>query len=63
MQKKTYELLGLRSPHIEDEKGILVLFNSKKKHYLDTTIICVAAREEGVEMYNTTNPKALRIVK
>ena len=36
---------------------------ARRKHHLDTTIICVAAREMGVEIYNTSPPEALKIVK
>ena len=30
---------------------------------MDTTVICAAAREEGIEMYNTPTPDTLKIVK
>ena len=30
---------------------------------MDTTVICAAVREEGIEMYNTPTPEALEIVK
>ena len=36
---------------------------ARRKRHLDTTIICTAAREEGIEMYNTSTPEALKIVK
>ena len=55
--------MGFRRPHLEDKEGILVLLNCKKKCHLDTTVICAAAREEGIETYNTTNPEGLKIVQ
>ena len=36
---------------------------AKRKLHLDTTVIYAAAREEGIEMYNTPTPEALKIVK
>ena len=36
---------------------------ARKKLHLDTTVIRTAAREKGIEMYNTSTPKALKIVK
>ena len=39
------------------------LLSCKKKPHLDTTVICAAARQEGIEMYNTPTPEALEIVK
>ena len=36
---------------------------ARRKLNLDTSVICVAAREEGIEMYNTPTPEALKIVK
>ena len=30
---------------------------------MDSTVICAAAREEGIEMYTTTIPEAFEIVK
>ena len=38
------------------------LITSREKH-LDTSIICTPAREEGIEMYNTSTPEALNILK
>ena len=36
---------------------------ARRKNHLDTSVICTAAREEGIEMYNTSTPEALKIVK
>ena len=36
---------------------------TRRRLHLDTTVICAAAREEGIEMYNTPTPEALKIVK
>ena len=36
---------------------------ARRKRHLDTTAICAAAREEGVEMYNTPTPETLKIVQ
>ena len=33
---------------------------SGRKRHLDTTGICAEAREEGIKMYNTSTPKALK---
>ena len=30
---------------------------------MDTTVICTAAREEGIKMYNISTPEALKIAK
>ena len=35
---------------------------ARRKGHLDSTVICVAAGKEGIEMYNTTTPEALKIV-
>ena len=35
----------------------------RKKHHLDTTVICAAAWEEGIEMYNTATLEELQIVQ
>ena len=36
---------------------------ARRKHHLDTIVIYTAAREEGIEMYNTSTPEALKIEK
>ena len=36
---------------------------ARRKFHLDTTVICAAAKEEGIDMYNTTTPKAHKIVQ
>ena len=36
---------------------------ARRKHHLDTSVICTAAREEKNELYNTSTPEALKIVK
>ena len=36
---------------------------ARRKCHLDTTVICAAAREEGIEMFNTSTPAALEIEK
>ena len=36
---------------------------TRRKHHLDTTVIRTAAREEVIEMYNTSTPEALKILK
>ena len=36
---------------------------ARGKLHLDTTVICAAAREEGIEMYNTPTLEAFKIVK
>ena len=36
---------------------------ARRTLHLDTTVICKAAKEEGIEMYNTSTPEALKIVK
>ena len=56
-------LLGLWRSHIEDEKAFWCYLIARRKYHLDTTIICAAAREEGVEMYNTTTLEAFKIVQ
>ena len=33
---------------------------ARRKKHLDTSIICTATREEGIEMYNTSTPEALK---
>ena len=33
------------------------------RNHFDITVICAATREEGVEMYNTPTPEALKIVQ
>ena len=35
----------------------------RRNLHLDTTVVYAAAREEGIEMYNTPTPEALKIVK
>ena len=36
---------------------------ARRKLHLDTTVMCAAAREEGIEMCNTPTTEALKIVK
>ena len=36
---------------------------ARRKKHLDTSVICTAAREEGIEMYNTSTTEALNILK
>ena len=36
---------------------------AKRKKHLDTSVICTAAREEGIDMYHTSTPEALNILK
>ena len=45
------------------KKAFLCYLIARRKYHLDTTVICAAAREKGVEMYNTTTPEALKIVQ
>ena len=36
---------------------------ARRKKQLDTSVICTAAREEGIDMHNTLTPEALNILK
>ena len=36
---------------------------ARKKRHLNMTVICAVARKEGVDMYNTPTPEALKIVQ
>ena len=36
---------------------------TRRKHYLDTTVICTAAREEEIHMYNKQTSVATKIMK
>ena len=35
---------------------------ARRKHHLDTTVICAAAKEEGIDMYNTSTQEAIKII-
>ena len=35
----------------------------RRKNHLDTTVICTTAKEEGIEIYNTSTLEALKIMK
>ena len=35
----------------------------RRKVHLDTTVICTAAKEEGIDMFNTSTPEAIKIVQ
>ena len=35
----------------------------RRKLHLDTTVICIAAKEEGIDMFNKSTPEANKIVQ
>ena len=35
----------------------------RRKRHLDTTVICAAAKAEGIDMYNTSTPVAIKTVE
>ena len=45
------------------KKKIWSYLITRRKRHLNTNVICTAAREEWIEMYNTPTPEALKIVK
>ena len=63
MQNTAQRLLGLWCSYLEDEEELLELLNYKKENHLDTSVICTAAREGGIEKYNPSTPEAPKIVK
>ena len=63
MWNTTQGLLGFDVHTLKMKKAFWRYLIAKKERHLDRTIICAAAREEGIKMYNKLNPEALRIVK
>ena len=35
----------------------------RRKLYLDITIICTAAKAEGIDMFNSSTPEAIKVVE
>ena len=36
---------------------------ARRKRHLDTTVICAAAKQEGIDMYITSNTEALKVIQ
>ena len=44
-------------------KNFWAILISRRKKHLDTSVLCAAAMREGIDMYNTSTPKAIEILK
>ena len=62
-EKRQKDFLDFDVHTLKIKKAFWCYLIARRKRHLDTTIICAVASEEGIEMYNTTTPKALKIVK
>ena len=48
---------------IKMKKAVQCYLIARRKQHLDTTIICAVARIEGINMYNTLTPEAIKIIQ
>ena len=54
--------LGLQHSHNKDKNCYSYLL-TRRKYYLDTTMICAVAQKEGIKMYNTLTLEAIKITQ
>ena len=45
------------------KKALWCYLLKRRKLHLDTTVICTAAKAEGIDMFNSSTPEAIKVVK
>ena len=45
------------------KKALWCYLLKRRKRHLDTTVICTAAHAEGIDMFNSSTPKAIKVIE
>ena len=45
------------------KKALWCYLLKRRKLHLDTTVICTAAKAEGIDMFNSSTPEAIKVVE